>query len=154
MNKTLLHLNKEDLQLLNGKMQLGRVTSGQVLVKEGAPPLGLFIVREGSVLVQRNVNGYTITTATLGVNEMFGEAAFISPRPQPATANVVAADDTDVIVLTPQRLQPLFDEHPGLFGRFHRSLAHVLSRRLRAFSEQAGGPGKDRFGDLPSWEIL
>ncbi|MBW3567837.1 MAG: cyclic nucleotide-binding domain-containing protein [Proteobacteria bacterium] len=152
MNKTLLHLDKEDLQLLHGKMQLGRVKSGQVLVKEGVLPLGLFIVREGSVLVQRNINGYTITTATLGINEMFGETAFVSPRP--ATASVVAADDTDVIVLTPRRLQPLFDENPGLFGRFHRSLAHVLSRRLRAFNEQTGGPKKDRFGDLPSWEIL
>ena len=154
MHKTLMHLNKEDLQLLHGKMQLGRVKAGQPLVKEGTPPLGLFIVREGSVLVQRNVNSFTITTATLGVDEMFGETAFISPAPRPATASVVAADDTDVIVLTPKRLEPLFEAHPGLFGRFHQSLAHVLSRRLRAFNEQTGARRKDRFGDLPSWEIL
>lgn len=154
MEKTLVHLNKQDLQLLQGKMQLGRVKPGQPLVKEGVPPLGLFIIRQGTVLVQRNINSHTLTAATLSANEMFGEMAFLNPSPCPATASVVAADDTDVIVLTPQRLQPLFDEHPDLFGRFCHSIALVLSRRLRAFNEQTGGPKKDRYGELPSWEIL
>lgn len=154
MDKTLLHLNKDDLRLLHGKIQLGRVKPGQQLVKEGTPPLGLFIIRQGSVLVQRNVNSYSITAATLGPDDMFGETAFISPQPRPATASVIAADDTDVIVLTPQRLQPLFDENPGLFARFFHSIALVMSRRLRAFNEQTSGKTTDRFGDLPNWEIL
>ncbi|HEX6928303.1 MAG TPA: cyclic nucleotide-binding domain-containing protein [Gammaproteobacteria bacterium] len=154
MERTLVKLNKQDVRLLHAKMQLGRVKSGQALVKEGIPPLGLFIVRAGSVLVQRTVNSYTITAAVLGAGEMFGETAFICPHPQPATATVVAGDDTEVIVLTPQRLQPLFDEHPDLFGRFHHSIALTLSRRLRAYNDQTGGHRQDRFGDLPDWEIL
>lgn len=154
MEKTLVHLNKQDLQLLQGKIQLGRVKPGQPLVKEGVPPLGLFIVRKGSVLVQRTVINYSVTANVLGENEMFGETAFINPAPSPATASVIAADETDVIVLTPQRLQPLFDEHPDLFGRFFHSIAVVMSRRLRAFNEQTGGRKQDRYGDLPSWEIL
>lgn len=154
MEKTLVHLNRQDLQLLRGKMQLGRVKPGQPLVKEGVPPLGLFIIRKGSVLVQRNISNYTITATTLGENEMFGESAFINPAPCPATASVVAADDTDVIVLTPQRLQPLFDENADLFGRFFHSVALVVSRRLRAFNAQTGARKKDRYEELPSWEIL
>jgi len=154
MEKALPHLNKDDLRLLQPKIQLGRVKPGQHLVKEGAPPLGLFIVRQGCVLVQRTINNYVITAATLGANEMFGESAFISPQPRPSFAGIVASDETDVIILTPQRLQPLFEEHPGLFGRFQHSLALVLSRRLRAFNTQTGGPKQDRFGDLPNWEIL
>ncbi|HEX7047717.1 MAG TPA: cyclic nucleotide-binding domain-containing protein [Gammaproteobacteria bacterium] len=154
MEKALLKLNKDDLRLLHPKIQLGRVKSGQVLVKEGQPPLGLFIVRSGSVLVQRSINSYSITTATLHAGEMFGESAFINLSPRPATASVIAADDTEVIVLTPQRLNPLFEENPGLFGRFFQSIALTLSRRLRAWNEQAGGKPRDRFGDIPNWEIL
>ncbi len=154
MERTLLKLNKDDVRLLHAKMQLGRVRAGQTLVKEGQPPLGLFIIRTGSVLVQRNVNSYLITVAALEAGEMFGETAFISPLPRPASASVVAADDTEAVVLTPQRLNPLFEENPALFGRFSQSIALTLSRRLRAWNEQAGGKGKDRFGDLPSWEIL
>lgn len=153
MERTLLKLHKDDVRLLHAKMQLGRVKTGQVLVKEGQPPLGLFIVRSGSVLVQRTIGGYAITAATLEAGEMFGETAFICPAPQPATATVVAAEDADVIVLTPQRLNPLFDENPALFGRFFQSIALTLSRRLRAYNEQAGAK-RDRFGDVPSWEIL
>lgn len=154
MDKALPKLNKDDVRLLHAKMQLGRVKSGQVLVKESQPPLGLFIIRSGAVLVQRNINSYAITAATLAAGETFGESAFISPSPRPATATVVAAEETDVVVLTPQRLKPLFDENPALSGRFFHSIAFILSRRLRAWNEQAGGRRKDRFGDLPSWEIL
>lgn len=154
MEKALLKLNKDDLRLLHPKIQLGRVKSGQVLVKEGQPPLGLFIVRSGSVLVQRSINSYSITTATLHAGEIFGESAFINLSPRPATASVIAADDTEVIVLTPKRLNSLFEENPGLFGRFFQSIALTLSRRLRAYNEQAGGKPRDRFGDIPNWEIL
>jgi len=151
MEKTLPKLTRDDVRLLHGKIQLGRVRSAQILVKEGIPPLGLFIVRSGSVLVQRTVNGYAVNAATLGPGEMFGETAFVSP--QPATAAVIAAEDAELMVLTPARLAPLFRETPGLAGRFFQSIALVLSRRLRHFNEQAGA-SRDRYGDLPSWEIL
>lgn len=154
MQQTLLHLDKEDVRLLQPKVQLARAKAGQVLVKEGTPPLGLFIVRQGSVAVRRLVNKFPVTVATLEVGEMFGESAFINPAPSPATASVFAAEDSDLIILTPQRLQPLFDEHPALFGRFCHSIALTLSRRLRAFNEQLGGQQRDRFGALPNWEII
>lgn len=154
MERTLLRLNKDDIRKLHGKIQLGRVKAGQTIVREGAGTFGLFIVREGNVLVQRNLNSYVVTVATLGKDDMFGESAFISPEPRPASASVVAADDTDLLVLTPKRLQPLFDEDPGLFARFFESIALMLSRRLRAYNEQTTGTTRDRFGDLPDWEIL
>lgn len=156
MEKTLLRLTRDDVRRLHPKVQLGRVKPGQPLIKEGVPPLGLFIIRSGYALVQRNLIGYTRTVATLGPNEMFGESAFLSVHPGPATATVIAGEgeDVDVVVLTPQRLKPLFEENPGLCGRFFQSIALVLSRRLRACSEQTGAERFDRFGELPRWEIL
>lgn len=155
MERTLFHLNKDDIRLLHPKAQLGRVKPGQPLVREGTPPLGLFIVRSGHVLVQRNLIGYNSTVATLGPDEMFGESAFLA-HAQPATASVIAGGETDVdvIVLTPQRLNPLFEENPGLSGRFFHSIALALSRRLRAYNLQASAERSDRFGNLPRWEIL
>lgn len=153
MEKTLFHLTKDDILILHNKMQLARIRSGQVLVREGVPPLGLFIVRSGSVLVQRNLNGFPMTVATLGQHEMFGEAAFMNPG-HAATAGIAAAEDGEVVVLTPTRLNPVFQENPALFARFFHSIALVISRRLRAYNGQTAGSKSDRFGDLPSWEIL
>lgn len=153
MERTLLKLNQEDIRQLQDKGQPGRVNPGRLLVREGHPPAGLFIVRRGEVLVQRKTSAYAITTATLGPNAMFGETAFICPAPQPALASVVAATETDVILLAPERVQPLLDVNPGLCHRFFQSIALELSRRLRAFNGQAGGHRTDRFGDLPSWEV-
>lgn len=154
MERTLRRLTRDDVQLLHGKMQLGRVKPGQALVKEGVPPLGLFIVREGSVVVKRSLAGFDRTVAVLAAGEMFGESAFISPAPFPASATVVAAEQADVIVLTPQRLAPLFEEHPGLFSRFFHSISLTLSERLRACNELTGRVGSDRYGDIPDWEIV
>lgn len=152
--EALRYLSKEDFRLLHPKIQLARARSGQILVKEGMAPPGLFIVRQGSVVIQRNVNSYAIKTATLGPNEIFGETAFLNPHSWPATATASAAEECDLILFKPERLLPLFDEHPGLFARFFQSIAFIISRRLRAFNEQAGGIRHDRFGNLPNWEIL
>lgn len=154
MEGTLKFLKREDLHLLQPKTRLARARPEQLLVKEGALPLGLFIVRSGSVEVRRRTGQIDVAVAELGQGDMFGESAFLQKLP--ASASVYAKTDTDLVIFTPDRLLPLFEEHPGLFARFFQSIAHVLSRRLRAFNEQLGGSAsvEDRFADLPSWEII
>lgn len=150
MESALPKLNRDDIRLLLAGAQLGHAKPGQVLVREGHPPPALFIVRGGSVLLQRNANGYVITAATLETGRLFGESVFISPAPRPASASAVAADETALIALAPQRLNPLFEENPALAGRFFHSIALTLSRRLRSFNEQGTGNG----ARIPDWEIL
>src|SRR5690606_5460426 len=123
---------------------------GQVLIREGHPPPALFIIRSGSVLLQRNTNGFIVTAATLEAGRMFGESVFISPAPPSASASAVVADETAVIVLAPRRVNPLLEENPALAGRFFHSIALTLSRRLRSFNEQGTGNG----ARIPDWEIL
>lgn len=154
MEGTLKYLNRDDIRLLQPKMRLARAKLDQQLVKEGVLPLGLFIVRSGKVEVCRRMGMIDVPVVELGQGDMFGETAFLQKLP--ASASVFARSEADLIIFTPDRLEPLFDEHPGLFARFFQSIALVLSRRLRAFNGQVGGDhsSSSQFEDIPKWEIV
>jgi CRP-like cAMP-binding protein len=58
-----------------------------------------------------------------------GEISFLDELP--ATATVIARDETDTYYLDRPTLLSLFELFPHLGSRFYRSLASILSRRLR-----------------------
>lgn len=153
MENILPYLDRDALALLRPRMQLARVKPGQRIIREGAPAPALFIIRSGEVDVLRQSGGYDIFVTTLATNSIFGESAFLDAMP--ASASVRARTESDLIVFSPQRLSPLFEESPSLFSQFYRSLALQLSRKLRAATtSNEKDPLADRFGDLPAWEII
>lgn len=153
MQNVLKFLTAPDVRELQNKMQLARIQPGQFLIREGKPPVGIFIIRKGTAEVRRAVHDREIVVAEVGENELLGETAFL--RPTSATASVVAKTVVEALVFTPERMGPLFESDPGIFGRFFHSLAFVISKRLRAMNEQAGGdPIAERFGELPDWELI
>ena len=155
MEQTLPKLSREDIRILHPKIELARAKPGQVLVKELMNPIGIFILQKGSALVKRKQGAHDITVATLGPGDYFGETAFLDSIS--ASATVVAEHETDLLILRKDRIIPLFESHPDLFGRFFQSIALIISRRLRAITQQAGeakAPQEDRWGKLPNWEII
>lgn len=155
MENILPYLDRDALALLRPRMQLARAKPGQRIIREGKPSPALFIIRSGEVDILRESAGHDILVTTLTTDGIFGESAFLDAMP--ASASVRARSESDLIVFTPQRLTPLFEESPSLFSQFYRSLALQLSRKLRAATNSANGgkdPLADRFGDLPAWEII
>ena len=65
----------------------------------------------------------------IGPGEVCGEISFLDELP--ATADVLSRDGTDTYYLDRTTLQSLFELFPHLGSRFYRSLASILSRRLR-----------------------
>lgn len=155
MDGALKFLTAADISLLRNKAQLARIQPGQYLIREGKPPVGMFVIRSGKIGVQRDMNGHaiTVTVTELGANNVLGETAML--RPTAAGASVVALEETDAYVFTPDRMAALFDADPGLFGRFFQSVAWLVSRRLRDMTEQTGGdPFTEKFGNIPDWELI
>lgn len=153
MDGVLKFLTTADANLLRNKAQLARVQPGHFLIREGKPPVGMFVIRSGKVSVQRDLHGHAITITELGPGTVLGETAML--RPSNASASVVAIEETDAYVFTPERMAPIFEADPGLFGRFFQSLARVISRRLRDTTELTGGdPFTEKFGKIPEWELI
>ncbi len=103
------------------------VPEGRVLVEEGTPINTLYFVLEGLFHIQtRSIPG---PLAILGHGEIVGEMSFIDPHE--ASASVVAAEDSRVLALPHESLRSFLETDPVAAASMYRSLAAIVSRRLR-----------------------
>ncbi len=103
------------------------VPEGRVLVEEGTPIETLYFILEGLFHIQtRSVPG---PLAILGHGEIVGEMSFIDPHE--ASASVVAAEDSRVLALRHATLRAFLEADPVAAASMYRSLAAIVSRRLR-----------------------
>ena len=153
MKGTFRFLTAEDSRVLHRKAQLARLSEGQLLIREGTVPAGLFLLQHGSVDICRRHGDHDMVIAALSAGDLVGESALLDSGP--ASASVRAREVTDCLVLTQGRLLPLFAADPGLAGRFYQSIAFIISQRLRTMNREAGGdPFTRRFGRIPDWELI
>ncbi len=103
------------------------VPEGRVMVEEGKPIDTLYFVLEGLFHIRtRSISG---PLAVLGHGEIVGEMSFIDPHE--ASASVVAAEDSRVLALPHSSLREFLDADPVAASNMYRSLAAIVSRRLR-----------------------
>lgn len=122
----LVYLTANDWALIADKATRRQFKRGDSLVQQGRRTHGVFLLLTGSATVQ--IAGQTRSTE-IGPGEVCGEISFLDELP--ATADVVASDATETYYLDRPTLQSLFELLPHLGSRFYRSLASILSRRLR-----------------------
>ena len=103
----------------------------EIIIAINSRPGALFILVNGSAVVEV-LRGTPI--AKLAAGDICGEMAFIESNA--ASASVVAETETQVDVLDLPKLTEIFTNHPHLEARFFKSLALLLSQRLRATSMQ------------------
>ena len=136
--------------------------AGDCIVREGERVRQLFILREGEARVERSHGGYTLEISRLGPGDLFGEMGFVED--EGASASVVADGACVVDVIGDDDVLTMMQIDPDFSGNFYRSIAWLLSRRLRATSVQAlsefsWGTGSFSHGDeepvkddqAPSW---
>jgi CRP-like cAMP-binding protein len=122
----LVHLTANDWALIADKAVRRQFKPGEHLVQQSRRTHGVFLILKGTATVQ--IPGQARTTE-IGPGEVCGEISFIDELP--ATADVVAQSETDAYYVDRPTLLSLFELFPHLGSRFYRSLATILSRRLR-----------------------
>lgn len=134
----LVFLTSNDWALIADKAARLQFKAGDSIVQKGKRTHGVYLVLKGTAAVQIAVKG-----TTLGINpgEVCGEISFLDELP--ATANVVAREAVEAYYLDRPTLQSMFELYPHLGSRFYRSLASILSRRLREMIDPAGSPTKE-----------
>jgi len=105
--------------------------AGQVVFREGDSSDTCYIVHVGHVrVVRRHGDGRTITLATFGPGEIFGELALFEDERRSAT--VEALEETNAVAVLGPDMRRLMSEHPQIATR----LLVALARRLRESNER------------------
>jgi CRP/FNR family cyclic AMP-dependent transcriptional regulator len=144
MSGLLRYISEEDEVRLLAGANVRVCADGEVILCEGDRLRSLFVLLAGAARVERRHCGFDVEIARLEEGELFGEMGFIEDYP--ASASVVACGSCRLQVVNEDRVRAMTVEHPEFAGRFYRSLAELLSRRLRAssapgLSEFSWGPG-------------
>jgi CRP-like cAMP-binding protein len=105
--------------------------TGQVVFREGDESDTCYIVHAGRTrAVHEHGDGRTITLATFGPGDIFGELALFEDELRSAT--VEALQDTTVVAVLGPDMRRLMAEHPQISMR----LVIALGRRLRETNER------------------
>jgi CRP/FNR family transcriptional regulator len=124
-------LHPADLERISELAVPREFEPGQVVFREGDSSDTCYIVRSGRArAVREHSDGRTITLATFGPGDIFGELAMFEDERRSATVEAVEATAA-VAVLGPD-MRRLMNEHPGIATR----LVIALGRRLRESNER------------------
>lgn len=104
---------------------------GEAIFHEGDESDTCYVVRSGHVrAVREHSDGRTLTLATLGPGEIFGELAIFDEERRSAT--VEALDDLEVVAILAADMRRMLRRHPDIAVK----LLAALSRRLRETNER------------------
>lgn len=108
--------------------------AGDRIVSQGEPRQDLFVVMEGFAEISREEQGQRLGLAVLKPGDVFGEMGFLGRSQR--SADVVAATDMRVLVLTQAFLNKALRTQPEAMALVLRNLALVLSDRLSSTTER------------------
>jgi CRP-like cAMP-binding protein len=124
-------LGEQDLARVAQVTVPRRFQAGEVVFRDGDQSDTCYIVRSGGArAVRDHAGGRTITLATFGPEDMFGELAMFDDEPRSAT--VEATEDTEAIAILGGDMRRMLREHPDLAVK----LLAALGRRLRDTNER------------------
>lgn len=116
---------------------LSHFEAESVILQEGSEHSAIHVIKRGSVMVTKESAGFPLELSRLGPGQIFGEMSFIEGIP--ASASVATYDEgVDAYVIEGRLVEELMEKDPAFFGRFYKSLAEILSRRLRDTSALVG----------------
>lgn len=123
-------LSSKYIKLLLQIMHNRVYQAGEYIFYEGDPGVGLYIIREGEVVIKQENNEYVEKElAVLGRGDFFGELAMLDNEIRSASA--IALKDTNVAVIFKPDLDEYIDKYPSKGVHILRGLSSIITVRLR-----------------------
>src|SRR6266540_5180134 len=135
----LADLHEADLAVVLEYTQARLYAPGDVAVRAGETDRSFFIISRGSFEVLVRTEDGPQRVRVLEPGDLFGEVGFFDGLPR--SADVVALEDAEALVLTQGAFQRLRLTHPRLALRFVLDLGRILGERFRA-SDAIAGPAQ------------
>ncbi len=131
-------LTKEDVAELVETGEVVDVSAGKVLIEEGADDKDIYIIRRGSMIVEKAIGGHPVFLSYLPAGSYVGEMAVIDGSKRSAT--VKAAIKSEVVRFPGEAFTRVLDANPALREKLLGDMAG--RRETNAFIEER----KDSFG--------
>ncbi len=126
----LKHLEREELRKLAASARLSHHPKNAVIFQKGDPGDSMMAVIRGRVKIcSHSLDGKELVLSIVNKGGVFGEIALLDGEPR--TADAVALEEVDLLVLDRAQLMPLLTGRPDVAFR----IIGVLCKRLRATSE-------------------
>lgn len=126
----LRHLSPEERQRLAAAATLAHYPARAVIFQKSDPGDSMMAVIRGRVKIcTHSADGKELVLNIINRGGLFGEIALLDGEPR--TADAVALEETDLLVLSRAQFVPFLEAHPGVALR----LMAVLCARLRQTSE-------------------
>lgn len=124
-------LTRDDVAELVEGAEVKSVRAGEAVLKEGEAGTDIYVIRRGSMIVERAIAGKPVFLSYLPAGSYFGEMGVIDGAPRNAT--VKAAIRSEVIRLPGEAFLRLLDRKPDLLRKAQADMA--ARRDVNAFIE-------------------
>lgn len=106
-----------------------RLAAEETLISKGESTDGIYLVLHGSLdIVVDSENQDTLRLRKVGPGAVLGEVSLYLN--QPASASVVARQESEVLHFTREHLTEMLVDQPALAAQFHERMARVMAYRL------------------------
>jgi CRP-like cAMP-binding protein len=127
-------LTKKEITGLLGIIHNRIYIAGENIFYQGDPGIGLYIIRDGKVLISReSEKGDKITLAVFQKGDFFGELALIDSEKRSASA--IADSDTKLSVIFKPDLDEFIEKYPRKGIKIVQGIAEITAVRLRTLNE-------------------
>ncbi|WP_380878226.1 hypothetical protein ACFB49_16120 [Sphingomonas sp. DBB INV C78] len=133
-------LTSDDLTEVTNTAKVESVSAGKTIINEGDDGCDIFVIRVGSMVVEKNIGGKPVFLSYLPAGSYVGEMAVIDGAKRNAT--VRAAIKSEVIRLDGEAFRRLLDAKPDLLAKAKKDMAQ--RQDLNAFVEAK----KDSFSSV------
>ncbi|HST35708.1 MAG TPA: cyclic nucleotide-binding domain-containing protein [Allosphingosinicella sp.] len=133
-------VNRDDLIEVLDSAEIISVKAGEAIINEGEANYDIFVIRQGSMVVEKDIGGKPVFLSYLPAGTYVGEMALIDRGRR--TATVRAAIKSEVIKLSGDAFRELLGEKPELLRRFKADME--TRQELTAYIEDH----KDGFGGV------
>src|SRR5215831_1377810 len=127
-------LSPDSLAKLASCLKIADFPPAEVIVREGAPGVSMYIIKSGLVEVRKKdpATGIDFLVAQLAEGSAVGEMSLLTGKPRSATVTTV--QPTVVFTLTRADFRNLLTQHPEI----SLGLARILAERLEEATKQVG----------------
>src|SRR2546428_2269438 len=132
--KLFAELNPDSLAKLGTCLKTAEFPPAEVIVREGAPGVSMYIIKSGLVEVRKKdpTTGIDFLVAQLSEGAAVGEMSLLTGKPRSAT--VMTVQPTIVLTLSRADFRNLLTQHPEI----SLGLARILAERLEDATKQVG----------------
>ncbi len=128
------YLSNKDISLLISIIHNRNYLAGEYVFYQGDPGIGLYIIRDGEIVIERNSeDNNVIPLATFSKGDFFGELALVDGEKRSASA--ITKTDSRLAVIFKPDLDEFIEKFPKKGIKILQGISQIVAIRLRKLNE-------------------